>query len=195
MKTDDNVFKYMTVVVCTGLIILVYIIVALLGDKASTEVSRVSAKNVSELFLKRQIAYYNVPLDTETQDYILEIAKKYGVRPELILAVIDVESSFREDVISKTNDYGLMGINICNHDEMRMKLGITDFLDAKQNIHCGVHILSSHLKYTGSIEKALMCYNCGVTGARRLWKRGIVSTRYSRKVMEKYEKYVMEGMS
>lgn len=183
MKTNDNQFKYITVVVCMGLII-VGIALTLVGS---------AAQKVSDL-LPTQICYFNVQLDVETQDYIFKLAQEYNVRPELILAVIDVESSFREDVISPTNDYGLMGINVCNHNEMRERFGITDFLDPKQNILCGVHILSSHLRYTGNIEKALMCYNCGRTGARKLWKRGIVSTVYSRKVMEKYEKYTLEGM-
>lgn len=189
MKTNDNQFKYITVVVCM-ILIMVGIMITLVGDK----VAEGAAQKVSDL-LPTQICYFNVQLDVETQDYIFKLAQEYNVRPELILAVIDVESSFREDVISRTNDYGLMGINVCNHNEMREKLGVTDFLDAKQNIHCGVHILSSHLRYTGNIEKALMCYNCGRTGAKKLWKRGIVSTVYSRKVMERYEKYTLESMT
>lgn len=182
----------MTVVVCIAIVVLIYIVSWILGDKIEDKVE-VSAAKVSELFLN-ETKYYDVPLSHDIQDYIFEVSNEYNVRPELILAVIDVESSFRPKVISSTQDYGLMGINICNHDVMRRILGVTDFLDAKQNIHCGVHILSSHLKYTGSIEKALMCYNCGETGARKMWKRGIVSTRYSRKVMEKYEQYALEGM-
>lgn len=183
MKTNDNKFQYITVIVCMGLILLIYMVL-LLKDV-------VGAEEITQMY-PQQYQLYNVPLDMDTQQYLINISRKYNVDPELVLAVIEVESSFRPNIISITNDYGLMGINGCNHEEMRKKLGITDFLDAKQNILCGTHILSSHLKYTGDTEKALMCYNCGRGGARRLWRKGIYSTRYSRKVMKAYEKYLTE---
>ena len=185
MRTNDNAFKYMTVVVCMGLLLLMFIALFIKESMAKAE-------QVSEMY-PQEYRLYNVPLNMDTQAYLLEVAKEYNVDPELVLAVIEVESSFREEVISITNDYGLMGINVCNHEEMRKKFGVTDFLEPKQNILCGVHILSSHLKYTGDTEKALMCYNCGRRGARRLWRKGIYSTRYSRKVMKAYEKYLLEG--
>lgn len=138
--------------------------------------------------------YFDIPLSKELQDYIRNLCDEYGVPIELVIAIIDVESTFRADVVSKTNDYGLMQINKCNHEWLTDKLGVTDFLDPYQNIYSGVHILSSHLEVTnGDIELALMRYNNGATGAKKLWDKGIYSTAYTQKIMTVYESYKEES--
>ncbi len=138
--------------------------------------------------------YFDVPLSKELQDYIRNLCDEYGVPIELVIAMIDVESTFRADVVSKTNDYGLMQINKCNHEWLTDKLGVTDFLDPYQNINSGVHILSGHLEVTnGDIELALMRYNNGATGAKKLWDKGIYSTAYTQKIMTAYESYKEES--
>jgi soluble lytic murein transglycosylase-like protein len=138
--------------------------------------------------------YFDVPLSKELQDYIRNLCDEYGVPIELVIAVIDVESTFRADVVSETNDYGLMQINKCNHEWLTENLGVTDFLDPYQNINSGVHILSGHLEVTnGDIELALMRYNNGATGAKKLWDKGIYSTAYTQKIMTAYESYKEES--
>lgn len=138
--------------------------------------------------------YFDVPLSKELQDYIRNLCDEYSVPMELVIAVIDVESTFRADLVSETNDYGLMQINKCNHEWLTDKLGVTDFLDPYQNINSGVHILSGHLEVTnGDIELALMRYNNGATGAKKLWDKGIYSTAYTQKVMTAYESYKEES--
>ena len=136
------------------------------------------------------VFYWDVPLSKELQDYIRTLCEEYSVPEELILAMIEVESSFRPTVISASGDYGYMQINECNHEWLTEELGVTDFLDPYQNILCGVYIISGHLEKTESdAAKALMRYNCGATGAWRLWQKGIYSTEYTRKVMSAYEIY------
>lgn len=138
--------------------------------------------------------YFDVPLSNELQDYIRNLCDEYGVPIELVIAMIDVESTFRADVVSKTNDYGLMQINKCNHEWLTDKLGVTDFLDPYQNINSGVYILSGHLEVTnGDIELALMRYNNGATGAKKLWDKGIYSTAYTQKIMTAYDSYIEES--
>lgn len=138
--------------------------------------------------------YFDVPLSKELQDYIRNLCDEYGVPIELVIAIIDVESTFRADVVSKTNDYGLMQINKCNHEWLTDKLGVTDFLDPYQNINSGLHIISGHLEVTnGDIELALMRYNNGATGAKKLWDKGIYSTAYTQKIMTAYESYKEES--
>ena len=137
--------------------------------------------------------YMDVPLSKELQDYIYNTCQAYGVPQKLVVAVIRVESNFRADAVSGTSDYGLMQINKINHEWLRNELGVTDFLDPQQNVLCGVYILSSHLKATeGDIPLALMRYNCGATGAKRLWEQGVYETAYSRKVMSAYNEYCQE---
>lgn len=141
-----------------------------------------------------EVFYFDVPLSDGFQDYIRAKCIEYDVPMELVIALIDKESSFRSDVVSKTNDYGYMQINKCNHEWLSETLGVSNFLDPYENVFCGIYIISGHLEKTdGNIELALMRYNCGATGARRLWEQGTYSTSYSRSVMTLYESYKEEA--
>ena len=134
--------------------------------------------------------YYDCPLSYELQDYIRELCEDNGVPMELVIAMIEVESSFRADVVSGTNDYGLMQINTVNHGWLSEEYGITDFLDPYQNVFCGITILAQHYNRFEDIDKALMAYNLGAAGAKRLWDKGIYETSYTQKIrtaMEVYE--------
>ena len=140
------------------------------------------------------VQYYDVPLSEDLQDYIRTLCDENDVPMSLIIAMISVESSFRPNVVSRTSDYGLMQINKINHEWLSEEYSITDFLDPYQNVFCGITIFAEHLKKTdGGIELALMRYNCGATGAKRLWDKGIYHTDYTRKIMEYYEFYKQES--
>lgn len=118
--------------------------------------------------------YFDVPLSDELQDWIRSLCEENEIPMALVMAIIDQESDFRADLISGTDDYGIMQINACNHEKMVEMFGITDFLDPYQNVQCGIYIISGHLQKTeGDVELALMRYNCGATGARRLWEKGV----------------------
>lgn len=125
---------------------------------------------------------YRADLPVEYQDYLWELCKQYEVTEhyELFIAQMYRETSFRPNLISGTNDYGLMQINVCNHDWLRKELGITDFLDPYQNMKCGVHIMSGYLHKYNDVQKALVCYNMGESKV----KKGIYSSKYSRGVLE-----------
>lgn len=136
------------------------------------------------------VQYYDVPLSEDLQDYIRTLCEENDVPMSLIIAMIEVESSFRPNVISGTSDYGLMQINKINHEWLTEEYGITDFLDPYQNVFCGITIIAGHLEKTdGDIALALMRYNCGATGAKRLWDKGIYSTSYTEKILAAMEVY------
>ena len=137
--------------------------------------------------------YYDCPLSHDLQDYIRTLCGNYGVPMPLIIAMIDVESSFRADVISRTNDYGLMQINIVNHEGLRKEYDITDFLDPYQNVFCGITMIAEYYNRYCDVNRALMAYNNGLTGAKRLWDKSIFRTSYTDEVkaaMEVYENEV-----
>ncbi len=139
--------------------------------------------------------YYDCPLSKDLQDYIRTLCEENDVPMDLVIAQIQIESQYKADCISGTNDYGLMQINKINHDWLSEKYGITDFLDPYQNVLCGIKILSGHLKNCGNIDKALMSYNLGTAGAEKLWKQGIHTTKYVQKiksVMADVEKVIVE---
>ncbi len=132
-------------------------------------------------------------LDPELQSIMEDLCEEYGVPFALAVAVAEQETRFNPDATSSTNDFGLMQINRINFEWLRER-GIDPLTDAG-NIEAGVLILSKALKRYGEIELALMAYNCGDTGAKRLWDAGTYSTQYSRQVMERYNKWVqiLEG--
>ncbi len=136
--------------------------------------------------------YYDCPLDTELQDYIRKLCDENNVPMPLVIAMIECESSFRANAVSGTNDYGLMQINKGNHEWLSKEYGITDFLDPYQNVLCGIAILSQHYERFQDVDKALMAYNMGAGGAKRLWDEGVYETSYSKKIRAAMEGYINE---
>ena len=132
----------------------------------------------------------NIPLDYDVQRYIYKQCDYDKSLYCLIIALIEHESGFKERVISNTNDYGLMQINSCNHKELINKYGNMNFLDPYDNTYCGIKIIKDKLKKFEYKNLALMVYNMGEEGARRLWRKEIYSTRYTVSILDKYDKYI-----
>jgi soluble lytic murein transglycosylase-like protein len=131
---------------------------------------------------------YNVPLSDALQETVYKRCSEYGIagNERLVLAVMWQESNFNAAAVSRTNDYGLMQINEISIPGLRDSMGIDNLLDPEQNIHAGVSILAGKLKSTGAANLALMAYNMGDTGARRLYSTGVQSTPYTEAVLQKY---------
>ena len=134
------------------------------------------------------ITLYDVPLSAETQTYVASLSEQYNVPENLIYAVMSKESGFNSDVISYSNDFGIMQINAINHQWLSEELGITDFLNERENILAGVYILSILYKQFDETEQVLMAYNCGPTGANNLLAQGITQTEYSQSVLKEMER-------
>ena len=134
--------------------------------------------------------YYNIPLSNDIQDYMFQECSRYGIPSGLVVAIMETESRFTIDIISRTNDYGLMQINQCAHEWLNKNLGVTNLLDAKQNILSGIYILRYHLDYcNGDLKKALMCYACGAGRAETYFEQGIYETEYTKSLIERAERW------
>lgn len=153
-------------------------------EVTSEEITDVVETTTAEA--KIENIYYDCPLSHDLQDYIRELCSENGIPMSLVIAMIDVESSFNPDAISSTDDFGLMQINRCNLGWLRTQ-GVTDIFDPYQNVYAGILILSQC--YNGNMSKALMEYNLGAGGASELWNEGVYSTYYSRLVLETKEVY------
>ncbi len=136
---------------------------------------------------------YDIPLNEELQTYTFNLCEENDLDYETILAMMDQESDYREKVISKTNDYGIMQINKVNHEWLKEELGIDDFLDAEQNILAGIRMLSELTEKYEDPHQVLMAYNCGEAGAKKLWKQGKTTSEYSREIMIRAEELREEG--
>jgi soluble lytic murein transglycosylase-like protein len=108
-------------------------------------------------------------------------ANKYGLEPELILAIIAVESTFRERAVSRMGARGLMQVMPRFHPKKVKAIGGTRGLfDPEKNIATGSKILLQYWEGGRSgLRKALMRYN---------GSRGKAGARYVNKVMRAYQK-------
>lgn len=95
---------------------------------------------------------------TEIVDLACEIARKHGVDERLVLAVIDKESNFKNNLVSSAGAEGLMQLM----PGTAKNFGVTDPMDPRQNIDGGVRLLKYLLnKYNGNVAYALAAYNWG----------------------------------
>jgi soluble lytic murein transglycosylase-like protein len=153
--------------------------------------------STDELPETADVFYFDVPLSHSLQKYIYEICADENVPVTLIYAMIEHESEFDPEIISETDDYGLMQINAVNHDWLEDDYRCADMLDPYQNVFCGVKIIGKYVsKYDNDLARALMAYNMGDYGARKAWENGITETSYSTTIlglMQTYEEVLQNA--
>lgn len=125
----------------------------------------------------------------EQQEFTCYLCAGYNLDFTLVMALIGYESNYRADIVSKTNDYGLMQINAANHEWLTESLGVTDFTDPYQNIRAGVFVLRKLFERYQDTSMVLMAYSMGEEGASRLWEKGIYSTEYSQSILTIQEQF------
>ena len=142
-------------------------------------------EEVEELKDEDGFVYYDIPLELDIQRHIFDECQLYEVPYELVMAVMYVETggTFDSSLRSKTNDSGLFQINDV-HKQWLRESGITDLYNPYQNSSAGIWILKDALSKGDNIHTSLMVYNMGHGGAKKLWKKGVYSSKYSRKVVE-----------
>lgn len=132
---------------------------------------------------------YDIPLDGELQSYIISVSDKYGVDPELIFAIIDVESKYTVDVIGDNgNAFGLMQIQPRWHSDRMYRLGVSsaeELLDPHNNVLVGIDFVAELIGYGRGVDWALMAYNGGPGNANARTSKVV---NYYNKVMGTYEK-------
>lgn len=134
----------------------------------------------------------DVPLDKDVQEFTYYLADAYDLDFTFVMAIIQTESSFDEDCVSETGDWGLMQINEANQQYLTEELGIKNFIDPYDNIRGGVFILRKLFEKYESPEKVLMAYSIGESGAVKLWDQGIFETNYSNTVLKYQQSFNAE---
>ena len=118
----------------------------------------------------------------EYGDLINKYAEEYNIDPDLLYAVIQVESGHKNGLTSDKGAQGLMQII----PSTAKYLGIKNVFDPDENIRGGTRYLRELLnKYNGDVEKALRAYNAGpgtVDAGRN------PNPSYSRNVLAIYQK-------
>lgn len=118
------------------------------------------------------------PAPTLTVDKIIQRESIINdIRPELIRAIIQVESGGNPDAVSPKNCKGIMQIN----PEHLSYFGYSepDLFDVERNIIAGTRLLREELNRFGGEFDALRAYNCGSPKARK----STCGTGYARRVL------------
>ena len=113
-------------------------------------------------------------------------AKLYQLDPALLRAIIQVESNFRQDAISRRGAVGLMQLM----PPTAAKLEVANIHDPLQNIQGGAKHLRHLLNlYHGDLRLALAAYNAGVHRVKRDVPRIRETKVYIQKVLISYQTY------
>jgi soluble lytic murein transglycosylase-like protein len=112
-------------------------------------------------------------------------ARRHGLEPALVLAVVSVESAFKPQAVSPKGAQGLMQLM----PRTAASLGVADAFDPEQNVDAGVRHLESLVRlYDGNLTRALAAYNAGQGAVAR--HGGVPPYRetraYVKKVLERY---------
>lgn len=111
--------------------------------------------------------YYRYPV--MYKGYILENAQCYFLDEHLVASIINVESSFDKDAVSKAGAIGLMQIMPATGEEIARKLAINNFskemlFHEYTNIKFGCFYLRYLLDiFNGDLRNALASYNAGIS--------------------------------
>lgn len=97
-------------------------------------------------------------------DLVRQMAPQYQVRPDLVLAVMQVESNFNTVALSPANARGLMQLI----PDTAARFGVRNAYDPEQNIRGGMAYLRWLLAYfEGDVRLVLAAYNAGEGAVER----------------------------
>jgi soluble lytic murein transglycosylase-like protein len=95
---------------------------------------------------------------------VKKLAPQYKLDPQLVLAVIAVESSFQADAVSSKNAQGLMQLIPAT----AARFGVANAFDPMENIRGGMAYLRLLLKrFKGDVALAVAAYNAGERAVER----------------------------
>lgn len=126
----------------------------------------------------KHLNVYNesIPMPKEHQEFLYALCKDKGLDYKKTLALVQNESSFDQNAINETNDYGYFQVNAVNHHDLAKKLNTDNSpLNPYINMAWGTYMLADLYSYWGEQgfkgerldELVWSSYNKGITGFRK----------------------------
>ncbi len=125
---------------------------------------------------------------------IAECGRMYGFDPLLVVAMIQVESSFGPKAVSRVGARGLMQLKPSTARAVVSNLnwelsGPDDLFKPVINVQLGTLYLFKLVLKFGSVEKAIIAYNHGETAIRGMLSNGLkLPHAYLGRVMKEYHR-------
>lgn len=166
---ERQVANVIGLIACVVILILMFI--PRTKEEPSAKVETVEEKSTVVIKVeepeevKQEVRFYSekIPLTYEEQAELYRVCELNLVPYDLALAVIYVETGFRNVVGDQGNSYGYFQIQPrWTADRMR-EYGITDLMDYKQNFMLGTGLLGSYINQHGLVD-GLTRYNTGHFG-------------------------------
>lgn len=180
-----TISKLVAIIMCLWLICTIGITCVLAVNQAKAQKpDKVTNQKIVYAF------FIDTPLDIDIVEYIQGLCCDYEIPLEIVLSVIETESSYNPEAVSSVGAVGLMQIMPRYHQERMKRLNCHDLLDPKDNITVGMDFLSELLKlYEGDMHMALTAYCFGVKGANeKFFSKGVKCSDYSQKVFKTAQK-------
>lgn len=184
-RTLSNMAAVCLIGACIGLLLIVVLRIAnadTYQDTPETLAAEVYEENEDaeisvEAPLEPSRGYFDVPLDNDLQDYIMDICEDRGIEPAIAFSIIKYESGFDPNAVGDHgNSIGLMQVQPRWHYARMNELGVSDLTDPYQNVTVGLDLFADLLDQYGSVEYALMAYNGGSAYATRMIRSGRLSS-------------------
>jgi Transglycosylase SLT domain len=145
------------------------------ANTASGKAARSAAAEVSQFYGHQSVQSANAKIleanshghhasPEEIDESIVMAAARHNVDPNLVRAVVKVESNFNSNAVSRKGAMGLMQLMPKTARELKVK----NPFDPQQNVDAGVRHLKYLLEnYNGDVNLTLAAYNAGEGAVRR----------------------------
>jgi len=145
------------------------------ANTASMQAARSAAAEVSQYFVHESTQSANAKIvaanarghqasQEEIDASIVMAAARHNVDPNLVRAVVKVESNFNSNAVSRKGAMGLMQLM----PQTARSLKVKNPFDADQNVDAGVRHLKQLLEnYGGDVNLTLAAYNAGAGAVAR----------------------------
>jgi soluble lytic murein transglycosylase-like protein len=148
-------------------------------------------RRVETYFVQRSSGLRPAEIDRVAETVVVA-SRRAGFSPDLVLAVIQVESSGHNFAVSSAGALGLMQLRPATAEAIAHRIGVhwsgpATLFDPVANVQLGVAYLKEMVLRFGSLKTALAAYNWGPTHIGKRLRRGEpIPVVYAHRVMTGY---------